>query len=326
MVMPPVDQLLERVKAITPEQLRHHLVELSIVRNQLLNPRAIRRVMRHIADTFGRAGLAVRAEPFYWWLSGWRRQENLIATIPGPSAAHDREERIIIGAHYDSVPFSPGADDNASGVAVLLEVARACAGLTRLPRRRIDFIAFGMEEEGYVGSSRHADRLARLGVPVTAMVSLECVGYTDPRPRSQRVPPGVPVHVPDRGTFLGVIGNRPARPLTVTLARAIQVASPQLEAVTLVVDDDGRALPAARLSDHVPFWDRGYPALLLTDTAFLRNPHYHQPHDLPGTLDVDFMADVTRSVAAFTLILACGDEIVHPMEDAEGKGGGLPPM
>jgi Zn-dependent M28 family amino/carboxypeptidase len=308
MAMPPVDQMLERVKAIEPERLRRHLAELSIVRNQLLNPRAIRRVMRYIADTFGRAGLAVRAEPFYWWLSGWRRQENLIATIPGPSAGNDREERLIIGAHYDSVPFSPGADDNASGVAVLLEVARACAGLARLPQRRIDFIAFGMEEEGYVGSSRHANRLARRGVSVAAMVSLECVGYTDRRPRSQRVPPGVPVHVPDRGTFLGVIGNRPARPLTVMLARAIQLASPQLEAVTLVVDNDGRALPATRLSDHVPFWDRGYPALLLTDTAFLRNPHYHQPHDLPGTLDFDFMADVARSVAAFTLMLGCGDQ------------------
>lgn len=314
------DQMLERVKAIKPEWLRRHLAELSIVRNQLLNPRAIRRVTRYIADTFGRAGLTVRAEPFYWWLSGWRRQENLIATIPGPSAGHDREERLIIGAHYDSVPFSPGADDNASGVAVLLEVARACAGLARLPRCRIDFIAFGMEEEGYVGSSRHAHRLARLEIPVAAMVSLECVGYTDQRPCSQRVPPGVTVHVPDRGTFLGVIGNRPARPLTVTLARAIQMASPQLEAVTLVVDDDGRALPATRLSDHVPFWDRGYPALLLTDTAFLRNPHYHQAHDLPGTLDFNFMADVARSVAAFTLILGFGDEIVDPMKGAKGKG------
>jgi Zn-dependent M28 family amino/carboxypeptidase len=314
-----VDQMLAQVRTIEPERLRLHLAQLSIVRNQLLNPRAIRRVMRYITETFSRAGLAVRAEPFYWWLSGWRRHENLIATIPGPSAGSNGDERIIIGAHYDSVPFSPGADDNASGVAVLLEVARACAGLARLPRRRIDFIAFGMEEAGYIGSGRHANRLAQLGAPVAAMVSLECVGYTDQRPRSQRVLPGVPVPVPDRGTFLGVIGNRSARPLTVTLARAIQLAAPQLESVTLVVDDNGRALPATRLSDHAPFWDRGYPALLLTDTAFLRNPHYHQPHDLPGTLDLDFMLRVARSVAAFTLMLAHGDEIVNPMAGVWGR-------
>jgi Zn-dependent M28 family amino/carboxypeptidase len=298
------DPLISGARAIEPARLREHLAELSMVRNQLLNPRAIRHVTRYITETLGRAGLAVRSEPFYWWLSGWRRHENLIATIPGPPAGGDRTGRIIIGAHYDSVPFSPGADDNASGVAVLLEVARVCAGLARTVRHRIDFIAFGMEEEGCVGSSRHVRRLARSGVPVAAMVSLECVGYTDQRPRSQRVIPGLPVRVPDRGTFLGVIGNRPARPLTERLGRAVNLAAPQLETVTLVVEDDGRALPATRLSDHAPFWDRGYPALLLTDTAFLRNPHYHQPHDLPETLDFEFMAQVARGVAAFTLLLA----------------------
>ncbi len=303
--MPTTDQLLiSGAQTIEPERLRQHLTQLAIVRNQLLNPRAIRQVMRYITETFGRAGLAVRAEPFYWWLSGWRRHENLIATIPGPSGGGDSGGRIIIGAHYDSVPFSPGADDNASGVAVLLEVARVCAGALPAVRRRIDFVAFGMEEEGCVGSSRHARRLARLGVPVAAMVSLECLGYTDRRPHSQRVVPGLPIRVPDQGSFLGVIGNRPARPLTLSLARAIGLAAPQLEAVTLVVDENGRAFPATRLSDHAPFWDRGYPALLLTDTAFLRNPHYHQSHDLPETLDFEFMTQVARSVAAFTLLLA----------------------
>ncbi|HUJ80107.1 MAG TPA: M20/M25/M40 family metallo-hydrolase [Nitrospiria bacterium] len=312
---PSVDQLQEHLKSIEPARLRLHLTRLSIVRNQLLNPRAIGRVKRYVEETFDRAGLAVRTEPFWWWGSGWRRHHNLIATIP---AGGLDDERIIIGAHYDSVPFSPGADDNASGVAVLLETARVCAALARWPRRRIDFIAFGMEEEGCVGSRRHADRLARLGAPVTAMVSLECVGYTDQRPRSQRIPPGVPVHVPDRGTFLGVIGNGPARPVTALLARAIQLASPQLETVTLVVDDGGLSLPATRLSDHAPFWDRGYPALMLTDTAFLRNPHYHQSHDLPDTLDLEFMARVARSVAALTLMLADGDELA----DSDGSHRG----
>jgi hypothetical protein len=310
-MMPSDDRLLEQLDTIDPERLRRHLAHLSIVRNQILNPLAIRRVTRYITESFGRAGLAVSPEPFFWWLSGWRRHDNLIAAIPGLPRGGAGEERIIIGAHYDSVPFSPGADDNASGVAVLLEVARVCAALARSPRRRIEFVAFGMEEEGCVGSRRHADRLARRRVPVAAMLSLECVGYTDQRPGSQRIPPGVPVHVPDRGVFLGVIGNRPARPLMEPLNRAMRLAAPQLEAVTLVVDDDGRSLPATRLSDHAPFWDKGYPACLLTDTAFLRNPHYHQPHDVPETLDLDFMVRVARIVAAFTLMLSFDDRGAH---------------
>ena len=305
--MLPIDQIVTQAMAAEPERLRRHVAQLSIVRNQLLNPRAIDRVVRYIADEFDHAGLPVQAEPFHWWPSGWRRHKNLIATIPVPSAGDGGDERIIIGAHYDSVPFSPGADDNASGVAVLLEAARVCAGFGRAPRRRIDFIAFGMEEEGYVGSDHHASSLARRGVPVAAMVSLECVGYTDRRPHSQQIIPGLPIRVPDRGTFLAVIGNRPASPLADALERLVQLVAPKFESVTLVVDDNGRALPATRLSDHAPFWDRGYPALLLTDTAFLRNPHYHQPHDLPETLDVEFMTHVARCVVALTLTLAFGD-------------------
>lgn len=303
-----MDQIRAQADGVEPERLRRHLNELSVVRNQVLNPRAIRRVTRYCKTTLEHAGLAVQTEPFYWWLSGWRRHHNLIATIPARTATSpDAQGRVIIGAHYDTVPFSPGADDNASGVAILLEVARVCAAVAATSRRRVDFIAFGMEEEGCVGSSRHASRLARRGVPVAAMVSLECVGYTDHRPGSQRLLPGLPVTVPDRGTFLGVIGNRSARPCATVLEQAMRLVSPRLEAVTLMVDDSGRALPATRLSDHAPFWDRGYPALLLTDTAFLRNPHYHQPHDLPETLDLGFMVQVARSMVAFTLMLACAE-------------------
>ena len=203
-------------------------------------------------------------------------------------------------------------------MAVLLEVARICAAAAP-PSRPIDFIAFGMEEEGCIGSGRHAGRLARRGVPVAAMVSLECVGYTDRRPKSQRVVPGLPIAVPDRGTFLGVIGNHPAKPAMAALERAVQLASPQLETVQLLVEGNGRTLPATRLSDHAPFWDHGYPALLLTDTAFLRNPHYHQSSDRPETLDMEFMTQVARSMVAFTLMLACAAGAAGPAGPRAGK-------
>ncbi|MEW6323909.1 MAG: M20/M25/M40 family metallo-hydrolase [Nitrospirota bacterium] len=305
MTTPSIEMIQAQIETVEPERLREHLARLSVVRNQLLNPRAIRQVTASIADAFERAGLPVHRESFHWWASGWRRHDNLIATLPRGGAAD--AERVIIGAHYDTVPFSPGADDNASGVAALLEVARVCAAAPSPPTRRVEFIAFGMEEEGCVGSRRHAARLARRRAPVAAMVSLECIGYTDRRPQSQRTVPGLPIAVPDRGTFVGVIGNPPAKSVMAVLERAARLAAPQLETVMLLLKDDGRSLPATRLSDHAPFWDHGYPALLLTDTAFLRNPHYHQPHDRPETLDLDFMTQITRSMAAFVLMLAFGD-------------------
>lgn len=299
------DLLADRVRAVDPARLRQHLGELSIVRNQLLNPRAIRRVVAYLEQQFSSYGYRVQARPFYWWLSGWRRHVNLVATMPrngGPPP--DDPALVIIGAHYDAVPFSPGADDNASGLAVLLEVARICAGTGVLLRRPVEFVAFGAEEAGCIGSGRYAASLRRAGNAVTVMVSLECLGYTDSRPGSQRVPPGLPIAVPDEGTFLGVIGNRPAHGFVTMVEAAVRLAAPQLQAIGLVVEDNGRQFPATRLSDHAPFWDQGYPALMLTDTAFLRNPHYHHPRDVPETLDPDFMTRVARSVAAFTLTVA----------------------
>jgi aminopeptidase YwaD len=287
------------ISRVDPDHLRQHIQSLTIVRNQILNPIAIRKVTHYITRFFKRMELGVRTESFYSWMTGWQRQDNLIATIHAQENAD--QERVIIGAHYDTVPFSPGADDNASGVAVLLEVARICVEANLPLRRPVDFIAFGMEEEGCIGSCRHVTRLKRSGTKVAAMVSLECVGYTDEKPGSQRIPPGLPINVPDRGTFLGVIGNSPAKHLVGLMQASAKTSSPGLEVIGLVVDDNGHRLPATRLSDHAPFWDHGYPALMLTDTAFLRNPHYHKPNDTADTLDMTFMAHVAQTVADFTL-------------------------
>jgi aminopeptidase YwaD len=286
-----------------PGRLRQHIQALTIVRNQVLNPIAIRNVTRYITRAFKNAGLGVRTESFYSWMTGWQRQENLIATIHARERSDQARdhERVIIGAHYDTVPFSPGADDNASGVATLLEIAHLCAEANLSLRRPVDFIAFGMEEEGCIGSCRHVTRLKRSGTKVAAMVSLECVGYTDERAGSQRIPPGLPINVPDRGTFLGIIGNSPAKHLVSLMQASAKSHAPGLEAIGLVAEDNGHRLPVTRLSDHAPFWDRGYPALMLTDTAFLRNPHYHKPNDTADTLDITFMTKVAQTVAGFTL-------------------------
>ena len=252
----------------------------------------------YISDVFSKNGYTVNYQAYEIKNTPVKNVEVELLGTKNPN------EIIIIGAHYDTVIGSPGADDNASGVAVMLEVARGCAGWADQFRRPIDFIAFGAEEEGCIGSCRHATRLQAAGTKVAIMISLECVGYTDDRVGSQRIPPGFPIAIPDRGTFLGVIGNEAAKTSVAVMEESVRCAAPARQAIGLIVDNNGRQLPATRLSDHAPFWDRGYPAMMLTDTAFLRNPHYHRPHDLPDTLDFQFMTDVARSVTAFTLSLA----------------------
>lgn len=214
---------------------------------------------------------------------------NIIARL------HRREgdPLIIIGAHFDSVVGSPGADDNASGVAVLLETARLLSQ-TRL-RSQVLCCAFNLEEFNMVGSAGFAKKLKAAGARVGAMISLEMVGYTDPRPDSQRLPPGLSRLYPDRGEFIGVIGNWKSDPLLRKFSVAMREA-PNLPVETLSVPGKGMLIPAVRLSDHAPFWDLGYPALMITDTSFYRNPHYHGSGDTVETLDIDFMARVCEGV------------------------------
>ena len=128
---------------------------------------------------------------------------------------------LIIGAHYDAVPFSPGADDNGSGVAVLLEAARVLSRIDRPSRLQVCFVAFAMEENGMIGSQHYVERLRKNRTPVAGMLSLECVGYTDSRPGSQIIPPGLPIHVPDRGDFIGIVGNTDSGRLKTCLEAAV---------------------------------------------------------------------------------------------------------
>ena len=146
-----------------------------------------------------------------------------------------------------------------------------------------------------IGSTAFARKLKAAGTKVGAMISLEMVGYTDSRPGSQMLPVGLSRFYPDRGDFIGVIGNWQSNALLRKFAAGMrQVANLPVE--TLSVPGKGMVIPAVRLSDHSPFWDLGYPALMITDTSFYRNPHYHGPNDTLDTLDIDFMAKVCTGV------------------------------
>ena len=207
---------------------------------------------------------------------------------------------IVLGAHFDSVPGTPGADDNASGMAVLLEAARL---LSRAKlRSEVLFCAFNLEELDMIGSTHMAKQLKSAGAKVDAMISLEMVGYTDSRPGSQKYPFGLKAFYPDRGDFISVIGNWNSGRLRRRFVRQMREVQ-GLPVETLSVPGNGGVVPAVRLSDHSPFWDAGYPALMVTDTSFFRNPHYHASTDTLETLDFDFMAKVCEGVVRAMLAL-----------------------
>jgi Zn-dependent M28 family amino/carboxypeptidase len=201
---------------------------------------------------------------------------------------------ILIGAHYDAVPGTPGADDNATGVAGLLELARAFAA--KPPKYPIRLIAFDMEEYGLLGSAAYAAYLKQQKQRIKLMLSLEMLGYCNDLPYSQSYPAGLNYFYPDCGNFIALIGNLSTIPELIHLSRIIRNQGTPCE--WLPVPNSGKLVPQTRLSDHSPFWDRGYRALMVTDTAFLRNPHYHQPSDTLETIDLNFLAGVCQGLMA----------------------------
>lgn len=216
--------------------------------------------------------------------------ETCLVPFPFPTGVNvhtaARGARLVVGAHYDSVVGSPGADDNASGVAAMLEVARACrATPLAVP---IEFVAYDQEENGLVGSRDHCDRLGRERDDVLGMLSLEMLGFTGD---DQVFVPGV-VTSRTKGDFLAVVANHESAHL-LEMFDELETNLP-LELVVAAADSEAGALSS--LSNHGSFWDAGCPALIVTDTAFLRNPHYHRATDVPSSLDYAFMARSTEVV------------------------------
>jgi hypothetical protein len=166
----------------------------------------------------------------------------------------------------------------------------------------LQLVAYDLEEYGLIGSDLHSGAIERDGVPLRGMISLEMLGYTDQRPGSQQLPPPVRGMYPDVGNFIGVLGNETSIELLQIVAGAMKGVS-GLPTEYLAVPGDGSVMPETRLSDHSSFWDRGYPALMLTDTSFLRNPHYHRASDTPDTLDYPFLARVTAGMCEAALRL-----------------------
>ncbi|MGE5302460.1 MAG: M28 family peptidase [Alphaproteobacteria bacterium] len=271
---------------VDERRLRRILEAIVGERNPFSAQRHLAEVESFIEVELQSYGIAVESDYFFYH---GRRFRNIIGEIGNPRSG----SLVILGAHFDSVAGAPGADDNGSGVAVLLESARI---LAQSPlRSRLLICAFNLEELNMIGSTHLARKLKATGTSMKAMISLEMVGYADSTPGSQRYPAGLRWFYPDRGDFIGVIGNFKSISLLRRVARLMR-QSPGLAVETLAVPGKGELIPAVRLSDHAPFWDLGCPALMITDTAFFRNPHYHSPSDTLDTLNIDFMAKVCQGI------------------------------
>jgi Zn-dependent M28 family amino/carboxypeptidase len=249
---------------------------------------------------FRQAGFEIERQPFS--VNGSHGVN--VLTVPRPAERPDLP-LVIIGAHYDSIPDSPGADDNASAVAALMELADVLGPLLDEPgpwHARVQLAAYDHEESGLLGSAAHVNAVRG---PIRGMISLEMLGYADRTPGSQRLPPHLIGLYPDVADFIGVVGNDKSKALLAEVVAGFKLV-PKLNVEALAVPGCGEELPEARLSDHSTFWDRGLPALMVTDTSFFRNPHYHRPGDLPGTLDYAFLARVAAGVqsAVYRLLRA----------------------
>jgi Zn-dependent M28 family amino/carboxypeptidase len=195
------------------------------------------------------------------------------------------------------VPETPGADDNASGIAAMLACARALARFEPAPP--VGFVAWNGEEDGLLGSVDFVvRRRSPGGAPIAAVHVLEMVGYANQEPGSQRMPVPGP-GAPDVGDFIGLLTNHRSNHLVELAAKQAEVMVPELPVVGLKVYLGLEGwLPVLHRSDHAPFWKAKIPAMLWTDTAEFRNPNYHRPTDTPETLDYGFMRRVTQLVIA----------------------------
>ncbi len=287
-----------------PERLRQHVAALAMPRHPRAAADALRAAEDYVAVELARTGFHVERHPFEF------RSNHYYNVVASSGSGPPTAPRVLVGAHFDSVPGTPGADDNASGIAGVLEAARLLAGKTF--ERTLELVGFNLEEpQGVtyrVGSRAFAADARRRRVRYTGALILEMIGYTDPAPRSQRVPALLFwKRVPRTGTFLAATGDGQSAALLRTFAAASREAVPELDVVMFRTPFRGWLVPHTRLSDNASFWDQGYPALMLTDTAFLRNPHYHTAGDRVATLDFEFMAKVTNAVVAAADRLASSD-------------------
>lgn len=299
-VAQPVATGRGRSKAVAdPESLRRHVVVFSkdFVPRSYEDAENMARCVDYLADHFRQTGAVVTNQSY----TAYKMTpcQNVIARFPGQDP-----RRVVVGAHYDAVRGTPGADDNASGVAGLLELARLLKGVKL--RHTVELVAFCSEEppcfaSEHMGSSHHARMLSEQQIPVAAMIALEMIGTFCDEAGSQNYPvPALWLFYGSRGNFISVVGDLSQRPLIRTVKRRMNGAT-ALPVRSVAVPN---FLPGVDYSDHRSYWENNFPAVMITDTAFYRNQLYHQQGDTADRLDYKRMADVVVGVYEAVVALA----------------------
>lgn len=265
----------------TVRYLSHNIGQRSFLDIKRLNEAAL-----YIEERLISINYKVERQEFYFRGNSYF---NIITKIKG---INPDKRPIVIGAHYDTVVGTPGADDNASGVAALLELARL--GISSRPVRDIIFVAFCLEEPpvfmtSRMGSFIFAKSLRQKGIKIEGMISLEMLGYFSDRKGSQLYPLSVfRLFYPNQGDFVAFVGNISSRSFTRRFLNIFRsVSSFPVESLNAP-----SIIPGVDFSDHRSFWRFGYPAFMITDTAFYRNPNYHGPGDVSSTLDYQRMEEL----------------------------------
>jgi hypothetical protein len=294
-------------EVVLREELRANVQKLAgeIGERNMWHYAALNAAADFIEDSFSRAGLRARRDSYE---TRGQPCHNIEAEIPG-----NRPEVIVIGAHYDSVFGSPGANDNGSGAAAVLALAKRFAASEteqhrprRTPNKTLRFVAFVNEEPPYflsgeMGSQVYARRCKERGDKISAMISLETIGYFSDAPHSQTYPsPGLGMFYPNVGNFIGFVSNVKSRAL---LRRVVTSFRKHAK-----IPSEGASLPAfipgVSWSDQWSFWQHGYPAIMVTDTAPFRYPYYHSSNDTPDKLDYD----------RFTLVVSGMEKVIQDLD------------
>jgi Zn-dependent M28 family amino/carboxypeptidase len=290
---------------MTPQQrdlaqrLRQHVTEIGTQERNVQHYAQLEEAAQHIDKTLRDLGYAVRQQVISTEAGPVRNLEVSITEEPAASARSTRKSRplIVIGAHYDSAIGSPGANDNATGTAAVIELARMLKQATLPDDREIRLVLFVNEEAPYFKSERmgswvHAQALRERGKEVDAMLSLETLGYYSDEPKSQQYPPPLDRHYPDTGNFIAFVGDIGSRTL---VERAIASFRQHTR-----FPSEGLAAPPSfseiYRSDHWAYRQFDYPAIMITDTAPYRYPHYHTSDDTPDKVDFDRLARVVEGI------------------------------
>jgi Peptidase family M28 len=280
----------ERAIAAT---LRRHIETIAAAEHNVRRYRELEKVARYLEATLAGHGYAVGRQEY---VVAGKTVRNIDAAIEPPAGVTDPEV-VVVGAHYDSAEDTPGANDNGSGTAAVLELARLLKDLQGQSRKRVRFVLFVNEEPPYfmtddMGSLRYARLLATRKERVTAMYSLETLGYYSDAPGSQQYPVPFGMMFPNVGNFVSFVGLTNSRPLVHQTMQSFRshTAFPTVGGVAPSI------ISGIGWSDHWSFGQYGFQGVMVTDTAVFRYPHYHEPTDTPEKVDVERLARITKGM------------------------------